>query len=85
MLVTNKYSIDDVDKYKYSKYEDNSCVVIYLYVDDMFDMKILGKTKVILGITIILTPNGHKLSQEQYVEKTLKKFEHFNCKLLLSV
>ena len=51
----------------------------------MFDMKILGKTKVILGIKIILTPNGLKLSQEHYVEKTLKKFEHFNCKLLLSV
>lgn len=51
MLVTNKYSIDDVDKYKYSKYEDNSCVVIYLYVDDMFDMKILGKTSVLLGFS----------------------------------
>ena len=35
MLVTNGYSINDVDKCIYSKYEDNTCVVICLYVDDM--------------------------------------------------
>ena len=35
VLVTNRYSINDVDKCIYSKYEDNTCVVICLYVDDM--------------------------------------------------
>ena len=100
VLVTNGYSINDVDKCIYSKYEDNTCVVICLYVDDMlifrtslevvcetkkflgsnFDMKDLRETKVILGIKITRTPNGLKLSQKHYVEKILRKFEHFDCK-----
>ncbi|KAL6335533.1 hypothetical protein AAG906_030661 [Vitis piasezkii] len=99
-VLTNGYSINDAGKCIYSKYEDNTCVVICLYVDDMlifgtnlevvcetkkflgskFDMKDLGETKVILGIKITRTPNGLKLSQEHYVEKILRKFEHFDCK-----
>ena len=35
VLVTNGYSMNDADKYIYSKYEDNTCVVICFYVDDM--------------------------------------------------
>ena len=35
MLVTNGYSINDANKCIYNKYEDNTWVVIYLYVDDM--------------------------------------------------
>ena len=100
MLVTNGYSINDANKCIYNKYEDNTCVVISLYVDDMlifgtslevvcetkkflgskFDMKDLGEAKVILGIKITRVPNGLKLSQEHYVEKILRKFEHFDCK-----
>ena len=38
----------------------------------------------ILGIKIIRTPNGLKLSQEHYDEKILKKFEHFDCKPVLT-
>ena len=103
-LVTNGHSINDVDKCIYSKYEDNTCVVICLYVDDMlifgtnlevvcetkkflgfkFDMKDLGEAEVILGIKITRTPNGLKLSQEHYVEKILRKFEHFDCKPVLT-
>ncbi|KAL6319947.1 hypothetical protein AAG906_037023 [Vitis piasezkii] len=84
----------------YSKYEDNTCVVTFLYVDDMlifgtslevvcetkkflgskFDMKDLGEAEVILGIKITRTPNGLKLSQEHYVEKILRKFEHLDNK-----
>ena len=100
VFVTNGYSINVVDKCIYSKYEDNTCVVICLYVDDMlifrislevvcetkkflgskFDMNDLGEAKVIPGIKITRTPNGLKLSQEHYVEKILRKFEHFDCK-----
>ena len=100
VLVTNGYSINDANKCIYSKYEDNTCVVICLYVDDMlifgtnlevvcetkkflgskFDMKDLGEAGVILGIKITITPNGLKFSQEHYVEKILRKFEHFDCK-----
>ena len=34
----------------------------------------------ILGIKISRTPNGLNLSQELYVEKILRRFEHFDCK-----
>ena len=46
------------------------------------DMKDLGKVKMILGIKITRTPNELKISQEHYVEKILRKFEHFDCKLV---
>ena len=100
MLVTNGYFINDVDKCIYNKYENNTCAVICLYVDDMlifgpslevvcetkkflgskFNMKDLEEIEVILGIKITRTPNRLKLSQEHYVEKILRKFEHFDCK-----
>ena len=76
VLVINGYSINDVDKCIYNKYENNT------YVDDMlifgtslevvcetkkflgskFDMKYLGEVEVILGIKITRTLNGLKLS-----------------------
>ena len=43
-------------------------------------MKDLGEAEVILRIKIIRTPNEIKLSQEHYVKKILRKFEHFDCK-----
>ena len=45
-------------------------------------MKDPGEAKVILGIKISRTPNGLDLSQEHYVEKILRRFEHFDCKLV---
>ena len=100
VLVTNGYFINDADKCIYNKYEDNTCVIICLYVNDMlifetnqkvvcetkkflgskFDMKDLGEAEAILGIKITRTPNELKLSQEHYVEKILRKLEHFDCK-----
>ena len=52
------------------------------FLGSKFDMKNLGEVEVevILGIKIIRTPNELKLSQEHYVEKILRKFEHFDCK-----
>ena len=47
-----------------------------------FDMKDLGEIEVIIGIKITWTPNGLKLSQEHYVEKILRKFKHFDCKIV---
>ncbi|RVW74179.1 Retrovirus-related Pol polyprotein from transposon TNT 1-94 [Vitis vinifera] len=49
------------------------------FLGSKFDMKDLER-EVILGIKITRTPNGLKLSQEHYVEKILRKFEHFDCK-----
>ena len=43
-------------------------------------MKDLGEAEAILGIKITRTPNELKLSQEHYVEKILRKLEHFDCK-----
>ena len=45
-------------------------------------MKNLGEVEIILGIKIIRTPIRLKLSQEHYVEKILRKFEYFDCKLV---
>ena len=48
------------------------------FLGSKFDMKDLGKAKVIVGIKITRTPNRLKLSQEYYVENILRKFEHFD-------
>ena len=67
VLISNGFSINDADKCIYSKAENNSCIIMCLYVDNMlifgthlqvvietknflrymFDMKDLGKAKVI--------------------------------------
>ena len=53
MLVTNGYSINDVDKCIHSKYEDNTCVIIFLYVDDKLifgsNLEVVCETKKFLG------------------------------------
>ena len=100
VLISNGFSINDVDKCIYNKVENNPCIIICLYVDDVlifgtnlqvviitksflklkFDMKYLGEIEVILGIKITRILNGLNLSQEHYIEKILKRFEHFDCK-----
>ena len=104
VLISNGFSINDVDKYIYRKVENNSCIIMCLYVDDMlifgtnlevvietksflrskFDMKDLGEVEEILGIKITRTLNGLNFSQEHHVEKILKRFEHFDCKPVLT-
>ena len=53
VFVTNGYSINDTDKCIYSKYEDNTCVVIYPYVDDMLifgtSLEVVCENKKFLG------------------------------------
>ena len=53
VLVTNGYSINNTDKCIYNKYEDNICVVICLYVDDMLifgtSLEVICETKKFLG------------------------------------
>ena len=100
VLISNGFSINDADKCIYNKVENNSCIIICLYIDDMlifgtnlqvvintksflrlkFDMKDLGEAEVILGIKITRTLIGLNLSQEHYIKKILKRFEHFDCK-----
>ena len=43
-------------------------------------MKAMGEAKVILGLNITRTGDSIMLSQEHYVEKTLKRFGHFDAK-----
>ena len=50
------------------------------FLRSKFDMKDLGEAEVILGIKITRTLNGLNFSQEHYIEKILKRFEHFDCK-----
>ena len=102
VLISNGFSINDVDKCIYSKVENNPCIIICLYVYDMlvfgtnlqvvietksflkskFNMKDPGEVEVILGIKISKTLNGFNLSQEHYVEKILRRFKRFDCKLV---
>ncbi|KAL6316136.1 hypothetical protein AAG906_015966 [Vitis piasezkii] len=76
MLVINGYFINVVDKCIYNKYEDNTCVVICLYVDDMLifgsSLEVVCETKKLLGSKFDM--------KDREVEKILRKFEHFDCK-----
>ncbi|GJS27565.1 reverse transcriptase domain-containing protein [Tanacetum coccineum] len=44
----------------------------------LFDMKDMGEADVILGIRIQKNSNGYILTQSHYIEKTLKKFRHYD-------
>ena len=46
-----------------------------------FDMKDLGEANVILGMKISRTSNGIFVDQSHYIEKILKKYNYFDCKL----
>ena len=35
VLTSNGFSVNDVDECIYSKVENNSCIIIFLYIDDM--------------------------------------------------
>ncbi|GJZ90402.1 hypothetical protein Tco_0662329 [Tanacetum coccineum] len=43
-----------------------------------FDMKDIGEADVILGTRIQKNSNGYILTQSHYIEKTLKKFGHYD-------
>ncbi|GKC98740.1 retrotransposon protein, putative, ty1-copia subclass [Tanacetum coccineum] len=43
-----------------------------------FDMKDMGEADVILGIRIQKNSNRYILTQSHYIEKTLKKFRHYD-------
>jgi hypothetical protein len=48
------------------------------FLSKSFDMKDLGEADVILGIKIIRDGENVGLSQSHYIEKVLKKFDHFD-------
>ena len=50
------------------------------FLASLFDMKDMGEVKVILGVKITMMGDSIMLSQEHYVEKILKRFEHFVAK-----
>ncbi|GJY71918.1 retrovirus-related pol polyprotein from transposon TNT 1-94 [Tanacetum coccineum] len=49
-----------------------------------FDMKDMGEADVILGIRIQKNSNGYILTQSHYIEKTLKKFGHYDDRPVVS-
>ena len=53
VLGNNRYSINDANKCIYSKYEHNTCVVIFLYVDDILifgtSLEVVCKTMKFIG------------------------------------
>ena len=48
------------------------------FLSKNFDMKDMGEADVILGIRIIKNNDGLILTQSHYIEKVLKRFEHFD-------
>jgi hypothetical protein len=52
------------------------------FLSSNFDMKDLGVADVILGIRIITNNGGLILTQSHYIEKVLKMFNQFDCKLV---
>jgi len=48
----------------------------------LFEMKDMGEADVILGMKIQKTNTGFSLSQSHYIEKMLKKFNHFDVTLV---
>ena len=53
-------------------------------LNSSFDMKDLGQADVILGIQIKSTVEGYILTQSHYIEKILKRFNQYDCKLAVT-
>jgi len=53
-----------------------------LFLGFKFEMKDVGKANLILGVGIIRKGDIILLSQEQYIEKLLRKFGHYEFKLV---
>ena len=51
-----------------------------LFLGSKFEMKDIGEVSVILGVRIIRKGNSILLSQEQYIEKLLRKFGYYDFK-----
>ena len=49
-----------------------------------FDMKDIGLGDAILGIRITRNSSGYILSQSHYIKKVLRKFGHFESKLVVT-
>ncbi|GKD47740.1 zinc finger, CCHC-type containing protein [Tanacetum coccineum] len=49
------------------------------FLSSKFSMKYMGEADVILGIRIKHESNKIAISQSQYIEKVLKKFNYFDC------
>lgn len=52
------------------------------FMSSCFDMKDIREAEVILGIRIIKTTVGLVINQSHYIEKVLKRFNRFDCKLV---
>ncbi|KAK3040224.1 hypothetical protein RJ639_028936 [Escallonia herrerae] len=51
-------------------------------LSSMFDVKDLGEADVIFEIKLNRLSNGYEISQEHFVEKVLRKFDHFDCSVV---
>ena len=57
--------------------DEETIIQTKLFLSSKFDMKDMGVADVILGIRITWNDNGLVLSQSHYIEKILKKFNHY--------
>ena len=54
------------------------------FLSSNFDMKDMGEVDVILGIKITRDFDRIMLSQGQYIERILKRFDYFDCTLVFT-
>ena len=80
-LISNGFVVNESNRCVYNKFSGDMDVVKSTkdLLSSNFDMKDLGKTDVMLEIKIIINSEGITLSQSHYVEKVLKKLNHFDC------
>lgn len=50
------------------------------YLNEVFYMNDLGPVDVILGVKVTKRDGECILTQSHYIEKVLRKFDHFDCK-----
>ncbi|GJZ10955.1 zinc finger, CCHC-type containing protein [Tanacetum coccineum] len=85
LVLPNGYLLNQADKCVYSKFDETGKgVIICLYVDDMMifgtdQVQDMGEAGVILGIKIKHESNRIAISQSNYIENVLKKFNYFDC------
>jgi len=91
-MIKDGFTINECVKCVYTKITENACIIICLYVDDMLilgpilrllsrqNMKDLRVADVILGITIIRTPDKISLSQSHCMNKMIERFKEYEKK-----
>nr|GEW96148.1 hypothetical protein [Tanacetum cinerariifolium] len=76
VVLFNGYLLNQADKCVYRNFDETE------FLSLRFSMKDMGEADVILGIRIKHESNRIAISQSQFIENVLKKFNYFDCTLV---